>query len=462
MKKPLPTKTESPFDFNEFFFSITNKRGVIRYGNDVFVRVSVYPKEQMLGAPHSLIRHPDMPRSVFKIFWDALNSEQAIGAYVKNLAGNGNYYWVYAFAFPIKDGYLSIRFKPSSPLFEAVQKIYAEVRDFENSGGDLGASENLLLHKIQEQGFKNYEDFMTQATMTELTSRSQQKTANAQTTLLQSHEGKKIAETTNAALERLNDIFEKVRAFQKSNEALVVMIDSLDKEFWKFKFISVNMTITAAKFGTLAASLGVVSKEFSVLSTQIEDSLGSLKKFGEKLVEVIQQCTFRAAALNSQMLMVDFFVKESLAKASSSDNAFSEMVSNQADFSGLFTEYSSKLGNEVELLATKLDELETAVNEVPQLLTGLEVIRQIGAVESARPDEVKQSFIHYLDEMTSFIQVLRKTIAQLSEETDMLRTNAKVIVLAVEAVAGTVDSIFALAANSNNSSESPLSATKLQ
>lgn len=117
MKRPLPTQSESPFGFDEFFFSTTDKRGVIRYGNDVFVRVSAYPKETMLGAPHSLIRHPDMPRAVFKEFWNFLNQEKPVGAYVKNLAGNGSYYWVYAFAFPIAGGYLSIRFKPSSEVY---------------------------------------------------------------------------------------------------------------------------------------------------------------------------------------------------------------------------------------------------------------------------------------------------------------------------------------------------------
>ncbi|MFM6927900.1 MAG: PAS domain-containing protein, partial [Bdellovibrio sp.] len=227
MKKPVPNQNQSPFGFEEFFFSTTNQRGLIRFGNDVFIRVSDYPKEKMLGAPHSIIRHPDMPRAVFKLFWDTLKSDKAIGAYVKNLSGNGSYYWVFAFAFPIEDGYLSIRFKPSSALFQVVQKIYEEVQAFEKENDSLEESEHLLLQKIKEHGFKDYEEFMVKATLAELNSRALEvsKTVVKEEWTQGSGQFQQIADTTNSALARLNDIFEKVGGFQKSNDALVETID---------------------------------------------------------------------------------------------------------------------------------------------------------------------------------------------------------------------------------------------
>ncbi|MGE5086206.1 MAG: PAS domain-containing protein [Bacillota bacterium] len=460
MKKPVPNLNESPFGFDEFFFSTTNKRGVIRFGNDVFIRVSDYPKEQMLGAPHSLIRHPDMPRAVFKLFWDMLKSDKAIGAYVKNLAGNGSYYWVFAFAFPIEDGYLSIRFKPSSAIFQIVQTIYAEVRSFEQENESVEDSERLLLEKIKQHGFKDYEEFMVKATLAELNSRVLQVNKKiGQNELIQgSGQLQQIAETTNSTLSRLNDIFEKVSGFQKSNNVLVETMDCLDKEFLNLKFISVNMTIAAAKFGNVASSLGVVSKEFSALSGQIESNLSGLTSFVQNLVGVIQQCSFRASALNSQMLMVDFFVKESILKMQKSENAFSEMASNQKDFSGLFKDYSIGLQTEVSLLTKYLVEIETAMRDVSKFITGLEVIKQIGAVESARVDEVKQAFIHYLEQMDRFIQLLRNATTSITRETQSLEANSLLIASTVELVSGSVNAIFELAAKFGESNNDTLAA----
>lgn len=458
MKKPVPNQNESPFGFDEFFFSTTNQRGVIRYGNDVFIRVSDYPKEQMLGAPHSIIRHPDMPRAVFKIFWDMLKSDKAIGAYVKNLSGNGSYYWVFAFAFPIEDGYLSIRFKPSSDIFQVVQKIYSEVQSFEQEHDSLEDSEHLLLKKIKEHGFKDYEEFMVKATMAELNSRTLQVSKNVikEESTKGSGEFQQIAETTNSTLSRLNDIFEKVSGFQKSNNVLVETIDFLDKEFLNLKFISVNMTIAAAKFGTVATSLGVVSKEFSALSGQIEKNLSGLTSFAQNLVEAIQQCSFRASALNSQMLMVDFFVKESILKMQTTDNAFAEMAANQKDFASLFKDYSVALQKEVSSLSKHLAEIEMAMGDVAKFITGLEVIRQIGAVESARVDEVKQAFIHYLEQMDRFIQLLRNATTSISRETQSLKANSLLIVSNVEIVSGSVNMIFDLASKFDSSNSERL------
>jgi aerotaxis receptor len=111
--KPSPRNQESPFKNDEFFFSITDERGVIEAGNDVFTRISGYAIEEMIGNPHSIVRHPDMPRVVFKLLWGTIKQRQPIVAYVKNMAQDGSYYWVLASVFPIGKRYASIRIKPT-------------------------------------------------------------------------------------------------------------------------------------------------------------------------------------------------------------------------------------------------------------------------------------------------------------------------------------------------------------
>lgn len=453
MKRPVPTMTESPFGFDEFFFSTTNKRGVIASGNDVFVRVSAYPREQILGAPHSIIRHPDMPRAVFKVLWDFIQSGKSIGAYVKNMASNGSYYWVYAFVFPIDEGYLSIRFKPSSEIFNVVEDLYREILDFEKENDDLDKSVELLLQKIQEKGFSSYDEFMVQAALTELESRGQkvkelgQARTGSQGDYKERQKVEAISDVSEAALENLADAFQRIQDFQNSRQIFEKTIEDLSEGFNHLKYISFNMTISAAKFGTVAASLGVVSKEFSELSGQIEEHFKGLNDFIQKLSSVIQQCAFRISALHVQMLLVDFFVKESIAKLRSSDNAFAQLHETQADFSKLFKEYSLELQKEISSLNQNLKEIQSKFDEVRKFITGLEVIKQIGAVESARVDEVKTTFVHYLEEMDRFIALLRKSALDITSQVDQLSKHVSVISDSSETLSASVEQIFVLAAD---------------
>jgi len=114
----VPSNTERNFRINESFFSCTDTKGTILAGNAVFQRVSGYSESELVGSPHNVIRHPDMPRAVFKLFWDTILGGQPIAAVVKNMAKDGAYYWVVALVAPTKSGFVSIRFKPASALFE--------------------------------------------------------------------------------------------------------------------------------------------------------------------------------------------------------------------------------------------------------------------------------------------------------------------------------------------------------
>src|SRR3569832_335570 len=90
--KTTPKNEERPFLIHELFFSTTDRVGVIRSGNEVFRRVAAFDSlEDMIGKPHNIIRHADMPRAVFKLLWDYLAANKTICAYVKNQARDGAY-----------------------------------------------------------------------------------------------------------------------------------------------------------------------------------------------------------------------------------------------------------------------------------------------------------------------------------------------------------------------------------
>lgn len=128
-----PTGVERTFGENELIVSKTDPRGVITYANDVFLRVSALPEAQAVGSPHNLIRHPDMPRAMFKVLWDTLEQRREIFAYVVNLAADGAHYWVFAHITPSFDrggrllGYHSNRRRPAQSSIAAARDLYGRI-----------------------------------------------------------------------------------------------------------------------------------------------------------------------------------------------------------------------------------------------------------------------------------------------------------------------------------------------
>ncbi|WP_457648847.1 PAS domain-containing protein [Profundibacter sp.] len=166
-----PATGEAPFGFDEIFFSRTDHRGVIECGNYVFKRVSDYDWDDLIGAPHKRIRHPDMPKGVFWLFWKTLKAGEPIGAYVKNKARDGLYYWVYAVAMPFQGGFLSIRIKPASDLFETIKQEYEVLRKAEENGLTPEESAAQLVQRIGELGYADYRAFESDALTRELAAR---------------------------------------------------------------------------------------------------------------------------------------------------------------------------------------------------------------------------------------------------------------------------------------------------
>lgn len=441
MKRPVPISTESPFDFTELFFSTTDLRGVIRSGNDVFVRVSKYPRESLIGAPHSTIRHPDMPRAVFKLLWDTIQAGQPIVAYVKNLAVDGSYYWVQAFVFPIEEGYLSIRIKPSSALFEAVLKLYPLTIEVEKEGG-MEASVPFLLEKIKEAGFPTYTDFMVKAALAELAV-IQDKLKRDKGSLNESV--LKISELSDRAAGDLKSCAQDIGRFQEANQVFQEVMTKLNDAFVNLKYIALNMTVSAAKFGEKVASLGVVAKEFSHLSEQIQHHLEGLTKFMTELQTIVTQCAVRISSLEVQMLMVVFFINESVDKMKTSEHAFDDMLAQRKAFSSLFKEYAVGLGSSMESLEARLQDVASEMAEIRKLITGLEVICQVGAVESARENEVRQTFAHYLEEMRRFISLLQSSTQKIHSEMADMEDSRRHIHSSTEKLADQVETVFDMA-----------------
>lgn len=129
-----PTSEEVTFLPNEIIVSKTDLKGRITYANSIFSRICGYSRAELMNAPHSIIRHPDMPRCVFKLLWDQLGEEREIFAYVKNMSRNGAFYWVFAHVTPSFDndgkvvGYHSSRrVADRRVLGEVIEPLYRDL-----------------------------------------------------------------------------------------------------------------------------------------------------------------------------------------------------------------------------------------------------------------------------------------------------------------------------------------------
>ena len=131
INQPLSGRERS-FPAEQHLISATDTRGIITYCNDEFAEISGFTREELVGSPHNLVRHPDMPPAVFAHMWDYLKSGRSWMGIVKNRCKNGDHYWVSAYVTPIQEngrvvGYESVRSKPNSEQVRRAEALYARL-----------------------------------------------------------------------------------------------------------------------------------------------------------------------------------------------------------------------------------------------------------------------------------------------------------------------------------------------
>ncbi|WP_203074784.1 PAS domain-containing protein [Falsiroseomonas ponticola] len=166
--RPVPTGRASPFADDEIIVTKTDPRGRILYANETFLTVSRLTLAAVLGQPHSIVRHPDMPRCIFEMMWKTIGAGGEFFGYVKNLASNGDHYWVFAHVTPSRDatgtitGYHSNRRKPEEAQVARIEPLYrrllaAEAAPSDRKTGQRQGAE-LLAAFLAERGLP-YEQF---------------------------------------------------------------------------------------------------------------------------------------------------------------------------------------------------------------------------------------------------------------------------------------------------------------
>lgn len=382
---------EVPFAFSELFYSRTDPRGVILAGNDIFERVSGYDWAELLGAPHRLVRHPDTPRGVFRILWDALGKGNPMGAYVKNRSKTGQYYWVFAVMLPIAGGFLSVRLKPSSPLFAQIREIYEDLTAREREGLSPEEAAQWLRGVAHAQGFSSYTSFMAYALGQELTARDARL--------------ERSADARTRVLTEMNDALEETAREQ----------GRLLRSFDALQSIPNNMRIVASRMEPTGGPISAISENYKISSSAIAERLHSFAGARDSLIDRVSREVAKALFLLGCGRVLGEMTASFVAAAPVPGI---DWEVERALLLGLERD-CARDGRDAMLRAVEHSAtLNRASAEVRRHMLGLDTIRVLGRVECGRMRDAGglAATIDQLDAFHAEIKGRLETIMRLSEK----------------------------------------------
>lgn len=343
---------EVPFRIEELFFSRTDARGRILSGNDVFQRVSLYGWDEMIERPHNIIRHPEMPRAVFYLLWERIRAGQPVGAYVKNRAKDGRYYWVFAVVTPLDEGYLSVRLKPGSALFAAAVGLYGVIRQQEiETDCKPAQSADALVGLLSQAGFADYPSFMARALGSEIRNR-------------------------DAALDR--PTWRALGLFENLLESAVVLLKAAERMLAfaaAFRFTPGNLRIQAARIGSEGRAIGEISTNYGKISESIVENLRQLHLAAQDVFASVNDGLFLACTARLQEETAVLFTHEAAQKDAAASDEAERLLRQTRDYG--------------TLAAEKFDHIKVHVGrffdltaDMKRLSSALAAVRVMGKVES--------------------------------------------------------------------------------
>lgn len=391
------TGSEVSFSFDELFFSRTDGKGIILSGNSVFQRVSIYSWNEILHKPHKIIRHPDMPRAVFWLLWNTIKSGQPVGAYVKNKAKDGRHYWVFAIVTPIDGGYLSVRLKPSSSLFRKIQEEYITLKKVEKSDNPSPEeSANLLLARLKELGFRNYNAFMVSALSHEIIARDKQLKKREDPSI---NNFNNLVESTKHLLDHTKEIFHNYEGH---------------------RHVPLNLQVHAAQLGETGAAIGVISNNYTTIATELQDKMTRFMESGTHVAETIDSGLFLAATARIQREVASVFKQETPNEGASQEK---EMINLQQQQQA----YSLKAAKGLKDISIKISHFKESCLEMRKLTASLEVTRIMGKIQCASLDAENSSLPNLINDLGQFQDAISHGLKLIDQANKTIENNVNYI-----------------------------------
>lgn len=398
-----PTSGEAPFVLGETFYSRTDKRGIILAGNEVFRRVSAYSWDELINAPHKTIRHPDMPKGIFWLFWDTLSKGEPIGAYVKNQAKDGLHYWVFAIALPTSEGYISLRIKPSSPVFTQISEIYADMHANERADGvSPEQSSRALIATLKEQGFTDYNSFATYALAEELLSmdRSIERARDRSVTTFKSIAAsvaklQGFMEELTEQFEAIGSIPTNMRLHASRLEPAGGSLTALSENYWK---MANDMTTWFHGFTT--------NSDNAFTSIEIAINNAMLNKCAERLLEKSHNDLERERRKTEQFIIAD----------------------EKSRLKRLKTEYSGNALTGLRLIEQKSQHIANAISILKRHISGLSTTRIMCKIEAANLPSGAEALSGIISDFGRFQDAIERSLEQINRHNIVVQSQARSLI----------------------------------
>lgn len=416
---------------DELFFSTTDRKGVIEQANSVFVRISRYSWDDLIGAPHNIIRHPDMPGGAFLALWSMLLDGQPSCAYVHNLAADGTTYTVFATMTPLADGFLSVRSRCSTALVGAANAIYDAVRPVEFLTREAGQSAHdaavagarEMQQRLSGEGFAGYPEFVKAALPAEVEAR-----AELSHGLPERPDADGVYADVLAAVHRMDDELKEFLAHMGELADTAAQLQSASDQA---QAASAEREAAAERIREAAstnASFAPVLMPVNLWVSMSDEMKRELAELTTTLAELQASCTdtrFRLALARLHSDMLGQFAAELIDEVPGHENAAPAMGDLcEAIFDGM-EQTETQMARNADLAtraAAKINEA-TGVLQLP-----LDLIEAWRVKAAEREDDVVRGLIPIVEEQVdrsiTAIAALRELAAKCAAIAEPMRTDA--------------------------------------
>lgn len=367
------------FRQEDLFFTRTDARGVIQSANTTFQRIAGFGWNEIIGAPHKLVRHPGMPRAVFHLMWETIQADAPLGAYVTNSTKDGEAYTVFAVAMPFEGGYISVRLKPMSPAVPEMKRLYDNAAQREADQA-LSPEESAaaLQADIQAEGHDDYAAFMAHALERELNMR-------------------------NSALGRLN--LREVAALSCIEEAVGIIADEgqkLRQLLQSTGQIPYNMRLQASRLEGRDGPIGVISANHQLMSESFAQSLKDFLAAASAGAAPVRDAKFLTATSH----LIDEVATQLQHEPGMREEKRDKDMQSLHRLSAYYTEKTTDAVKEVAKRARYFDRV---CNDMRRMVFGLEMTRTMCKIERSKASGNTEG----LDEIVSRIQTAEDQLSTM-------------------------------------------------